>query len=202
MSQNSLTLPTTGTVSGLQQTQNMNNALDTLNTLASGASAPASPEAGQLWHDITTNTIKLRALDNAAWIALFSLNEINYAATPYTPAQAGYVNKFRNPSMDIAQRGTSGTATTSGSFTLDGWIVNTVGTSCAWAQAATGNAGGTGCINGLKITGAASVTGMKIAQRIESFAATPLTSQTVTVSAWIYNKGLYQITHKVLSRTG
>ena len=47
MSQNSLVLPTTGTVSGLQITQAANSALDTLNTLASGAGVPSSPEAGQ-----------------------------------------------------------------------------------------------------------------------------------------------------------
>ena len=34
MSQNSLILPTTGTVSGLQMTQYVNNALDTINTIS------------------------------------------------------------------------------------------------------------------------------------------------------------------------
>ena len=83
MSQNSLILPTTGTVSGLQMTQNINNALDTLNTLASGAGAPSSPEAGQLWHDITTNTLKIRDQANANWVVIGTVDETNklfYAA--------------------------------------------------------------------------------------------------------------------------
>ncbi len=82
MSQNSIILPTTGTVSGLQQTQNMNNALDTLNTLASGASAPSSPEAGQLWHDTTNNLLKLRSLDNTTWISIAAVDETNYQILP------------------------------------------------------------------------------------------------------------------------
>lgn len=82
MSQNSLVLPTTGTVSGLQMTQNMNNALDTLNTLASGASAPGSPESGQLWHDTTNNLLKIRDLANTTWIVIGSIDETNKLFTP------------------------------------------------------------------------------------------------------------------------
>ena len=82
MSQNSLTLPTTGTVSGLSMAQDINGALDTLNTLASGASAPGSPEAGQLWHDTTNSLLKIRSLDNTTWIPFLQLNESAYAALP------------------------------------------------------------------------------------------------------------------------
>lgn len=89
MSQNSLTLPTTGTVSGLQMTQYANNALDTLNTLASGASAPGSPEAGQLWHDTTNNLIKIYSLDATTWIPLFSLNETAYTGVPVAGGPLG-----------------------------------------------------------------------------------------------------------------
>jgi hypothetical protein len=86
MSQNSIVLPTTGTVSGLQIAQDINNALDTLNTLASGTSAPASPEAGQFWHDTTNNLLKIRSLDGTSWIPFAQLNETAYvAAPPITP---------------------------------------------------------------------------------------------------------------------
>lgn len=72
MSQNNLVLPTTGTISGLTMTQDINAALDTLNTLNSGGSAPSTPEAFQLWADSTNNQLKLRNEGNTAWIALFS----------------------------------------------------------------------------------------------------------------------------------
>jgi hypothetical protein len=127
MSQNSLTLPTTGTVSGLQMTQNTNNALDTLNTLASGASAPASPEAGQFWHDTTNSLLKIRSLDNTAWIPFLQLNETAYDALPYFPGQiTGSLNRIINGGMGIDQvnEGASyalgtGSANT---YSLDQWI--------------------------------------------------------------------------------
>lgn len=82
MSQNSLVLPTTGTVSGLQMTQNVNYALDTLNTLNSGASVPGTTEAGMLWHDTTNNVLKIRNLANNAWILLGAIDETNNIWTP------------------------------------------------------------------------------------------------------------------------
>ena len=78
MSQNSLVLPTSGTLSGLAAVQGVNAALDTLNTLACGASAPASPEAGQLWHDTGNKLLKIRAMDNTSWIVIGTLDETNY----------------------------------------------------------------------------------------------------------------------------
>src|SRR5580700_3657900 len=104
MSQNSLTLPTTGTVSGLQMTQFANNALDTLNTMSSGASAPSSPEAGQLWHDTTNNILKLRSLDNTTWIPLFYLNESSYLAGPPSLGQiSSNSNRILNGEMQWDQ---------------------------------------------------------------------------------------------------
>jgi hypothetical protein len=125
MSQNSLVLPTTGTVSGLQQTQNTNNALDTLNTLASGASAPSSPEASQFWHDTTNNILKLRSLDNTSWISLLSLNESSYLSTPYSSGATSGGNRAINGGMaiDQANEGSSYSVGTGGSlvYTLDQW---------------------------------------------------------------------------------
>src|SRR5580698_3899964 len=104
MSQNSLVLPTSGTISGLQMTQYTNQAIDTLNTLASGASAPGSPEAGQLWHDTANNILRLRSLDNTTWIALSNLNESAYLASPsYSSQITGSANRIINAAMDIDQ---------------------------------------------------------------------------------------------------
>lgn len=78
MSQNSLVLATSGTLSGLAAVQGINAALDTLNTLASGASAPGSPEPGQFWHDTANKLLKIRSMDNTTWIVVGALDETNY----------------------------------------------------------------------------------------------------------------------------
>ncbi len=88
MSQNSLVLPTSGTLSGLAAVQGINAALDTLNTCASGGSAPSAPEAGQLWHDTANKVLKIRSMDNTAWIALGALDETNYLFTAASAATA------------------------------------------------------------------------------------------------------------------
>jgi hypothetical protein len=95
----------------------------------------------------------------------------------------GMVNKFHNATMDVWQRGTSGTVTTSGGYTADGWIVLPTGAGVPWGQAA----GRLLTKNSLQVTGAASVTDVKIKQRIESLMAATFCSQTVTVQARVYN---------------
>jgi len=67
MSQNSLVLPTTGTLSGLQAIDDINAGFDTLNTLNSGGSAPSTTEADMLWMDTTNNLMKQRDGGNANW---------------------------------------------------------------------------------------------------------------------------------------
>jgi hypothetical protein len=69
MSQNSIVIPNTGTLSGLQMVNDANAALDTLNTLSSGAAAPTAPEADQWWMDTTNGILKQRDGGNANWIA-------------------------------------------------------------------------------------------------------------------------------------
>src|SRR5579885_2334118 len=94
----------------------------------------------------------------------------------------GVVNKFRNGTMDVWQRGTSGTVTTSGGYTADGWIVLPSGASVTWNQAA-----GPLTKNALQVIGATGVTDIQIKQRIESLIAAAFNSQTVTVQAQVYN---------------
>ena len=112
MSQNTLALPTSGTLSGLAAVEAINAALDTLNTLASGASGPSTPEAGQIWHDSANNLLKIRSLDNTTWITLGALNESTYqfsAATKAAPNLYGLTlsNDTSSPNsvIDIAVGG-------------------------------------------------------------------------------------------------
>jgi major tropism determinant Mtd-like protein len=96
----------------------------------------------------------------------------------------GSVNKFRNATMDVWQRGTSSIAiTTAGGYSADGWIIVPTGASVTVAQA-----GGRLLTKAsLQVTGATSVTDVVVKQRIESLIAAALCSQTVTVQAQVYN---------------
>lgn len=76
----------------------------------------------------------------------------------------GFVNKFYNPCFEVAQRGTTGTISTSGGFTLDGWYATSTGANCVWALSLQ-NGGHSS--TGLQLNGATSVTGIKVRQRIE-----------------------------------
>lgn len=94
------------------------------------------------------------------------------------------VNKFRNGTMDVWQRGVGPfTITTAGGYTVDGWIVVPTGASCTSQKAS----GQTLTINSLKVSGATSVTDIVVKQRIESYFSAPLSSQTVTVQANVFN---------------
>ena len=89
-----------------------------------------------------------------------------------TYAFGGLVNKWRNAPLDVWQRGTSMTVTTSGQYTADGHFVLPTGASVAVAQAS----GRSLSVNSLKITGATSVTDVQLKQPIESYVAAMLTS--------------------------
>lgn len=69
MSQNSLVLPNTGTLTGLALVNGVNSALDSLNTLNSGAGAPSVTEADMVWMDTTNGLRKQRDPTNAIWLA-------------------------------------------------------------------------------------------------------------------------------------
>jgi hypothetical protein len=82
-SQNSLLSPTTGTVSGLQLTNNYNNALDSVNTMNSGASAPTNqlsgtPSLGNWWLNTTANPYPAQVYDGADWLAPFYIDGSNH----------------------------------------------------------------------------------------------------------------------------
>jgi hypothetical protein len=76
-SQNSLSSPATGTVTGLQLTNNYNSALDSVNTCNSGASAPTNqlsgvPSAGNCW--INTSTGAISYYDGTDWLTIGYFN--------------------------------------------------------------------------------------------------------------------------------
>lgn len=102
-------------------------------------------------------------------------------------SRGGMLNKFRNGTMDIWQRGTAAiTVATASAYAADGWIVTPTGASCT-AQQASNNRTGANTLFGLQLTGATSVTDIQLTQRIESYVAAALAGKTVTVQAQIFN---------------
>ena len=140
--------------------------------------------AGEINVDTTNNRVVVQDGTTVGGWAAARLSEI----------AGGFLNKFRNGTMDVWQRGTSGlTATTSGAYTADGWTVLPTGTSVTAAQA-----GGRLLTKAsLQVTGASSVTDVIVKQRIESLAAAAFCSQTVTVQAQVFNNTGGSITPKL-----
>lgn len=217
MSQNSVVLPTTGTISGLQMTQATNNALDTLNTLASGASAPSAPQAGQLWHDTSSNCIKMRSADNTAWIALTNIHEASYTAIPVTKtASSGFVNRIINGEMLIDQvnEGASYTIPVNNTYTYtaDQWVTACLSASASAVSAQVVNDAPAGFRKSLKITtgsGATSVAATDYlvvwqpieADNISDLGLGTLNAGSMSVSFWVKASiaGTYAV---VLQNTG
>ena len=187
MSQNSVILPTTGDVTGLQMTQYTNNALDTLNTVNSGTSAPSVTEAGMLWHDTTNNLIKIRSLDNTTWIPFLMLNETLYAASPYsleTSDSGGFKNKLRNGNFVTWQAGSTNNISP-GTFasTADGWYAGDPSDFVTWSQ----NTSAMPSYFNLRLTGFSGVTSTSLYQLTESLNSATFAGKTVTFQATIYN---------------
>lgn len=106
----------------------------------------------------------------------------------------GFVNKFRNPDFDIAQRGTVGNLTTAtGAYTVDGWIAGSDGTHTLTWQQVYGNVGANS-INFYKLAAAAGTTDNFLKQRIESTMASPMAGKIVTVQLTINNNTAGTIT--------
>lgn len=89
--QSTLQSPTTGTVSGLQLTNNYNSALNALNTCNSGSSAPTnqlsgSPSAGNCWLNTSTTPNTISVYDGTSWLAAGYVDATNHV---YSPAWNG-----------------------------------------------------------------------------------------------------------------
>jgi hypothetical protein len=87
VSQGNLFTPTTGTVSGLALSTNINNALAALTTMNSGTSAPTNtssglPVEGQLWDDTSTTPHKVKVYDGTSWVIIGAFDQTNHLWMP------------------------------------------------------------------------------------------------------------------------
>ena len=108
---------------------------------------------------------------------------------------SGFVNKFRNGTMDVWQRGMTVSAGAGAGWvmTADGWQVSATGAACS-VQAAN-NA--TRTVYSLQLNAASGLTALGLHQRIESYVAARLAGQTVTVQFRILNNTANPITPQI-----
>jgi microcystin-dependent protein len=84
MSQGSLVIPTTGTLSGLQLVNAINDAVDNLVTNASGSTDPSTLTGGvkpySFWLDtsVSPNVLRMRNAANTAWAAMGTISGTNF----------------------------------------------------------------------------------------------------------------------------
>ena len=84
MSQGSLVIPTTGTLSGLQLVNAINDALDNLVTQASGSTDPSTLTGGvkpySMWLDtsVSPNVLRMRNAANTAWASMGTISGNNF----------------------------------------------------------------------------------------------------------------------------
>lgn len=103
--------------------------------------------------------------------------------------RSGYVNFFRNPFMEVAQRGTTASVTAgTSSYSLDGWIVAPTGANVTWQQAGSITSGTVYAPNTLGLLGASSLSACTIYQRIESSWAAQFAGKRVTIQFSIQNQ--------------
>ena len=101
----------------------------------------------------------------------------------------GYINFFRNPFMEVAQRGTSGSVTAgSSAYTLDGWSVSPTGANVSWQQGGSITSGTVYASNSLGLLGAASLSACTVIQRIESGISAQFAGKRVTIQFSIQNQ--------------
>lgn len=80
MSQNGITLPTSGTLAGLTAVEAINAAHEDLAGFFSGAAAPSAPIAYQYWADTASGYLKQRNGANTAWNSVAKLDQDALAA--------------------------------------------------------------------------------------------------------------------------
>jgi hypothetical protein len=185
-----------------------------------GDTAPTTPQPGTLWWDsvggqlyvwyVDANSSQWVIANNAAallasgYLALSGgtmTGPITLAADPAAALQPatqryvdstnmGFVNKLRNGTFDVWQRGaTPATPAGTSTYTADGWRVGPIGAAAAVSQGGPRlnppSGGPTRYTLGL--VGAAGITALAIDQIIESYIGASLAGQTCTFQIWIAN---------------
>lgn len=137
-------------------------------------------------NSVTTSKIA----DNAVTTAKIADNAVTFSKLSAGARLAGgYINFFRNPFMEVAQRGTSGSVTAgSSAYTIDGWVVVPTGANVSWQQGGSITSGTVYASNSLGLLGAASLSACTVTQRIESGISAQFAGKRVTIQFSIQNQ--------------
>jgi len=151
------------------------------NTAANAALSNAPNASGGFLTDTPQAANTFLAGPASGANALPTYRTLTAADVPFV--SGGFLNKLRNATLDIWQRGTSMTVSTSGQYAADGWFVAPTGHSVTVSQVA----GRLLSVNAMKVLGASSNTDVQIKQPIESYLAAALAGQQVTLQFEFYN---------------
>lgn len=145
------------------------------------AGAPSALASAELAYNEVDNTLYYGSGNSGG-----QATSILPIAGPGVGVAGGFVNKLRNGTFDVWQRGTPVSAPTGNfPYTADGWMVNPTGAGVTVNR--TPAAAGTGNFYNMQIVGAAGVTDCILFQRIESFVAAPLAGKICTVQFLVYS---------------
>jgi hypothetical protein len=180
------------TIQEIRQIQTSSGSVDVAMKIAgTNVTWNSSPSANTSPADFSAtgnNTVSVGQRVQLVFSSNSGATNINFTLAAARADSNGYVNKFRNGTMDIWQRTTSLTSiTTAGAYMPDGWIIVPTGASCTAAQSTANGRTGRLSTYSLLLTGATGVTDILFKQRIESYIAQPLEGQQVTVQAEVYN---------------
>jgi len=97
---------------------------------------------------------------------------------------AGFRNRIHNGDFRVAQRGTSGSLSGSGAYSLDRWVIYYTGTAPTWSQGG-GATPYSQSANVLTIAGAAGNTAVSVGQKMSSADTRDLAGNNITISYWV-----------------
>jgi len=114
----------------------------------------------------TSNTPSDLSISTNSLVGRLGGNLVSIDANQFR--QGGYINGFRNPFMEVAQRGTSGSVTAgSGAYTIDGWSVSPVGANVSWQQSGSITSGTIYAPNSFGLLGASVLSACTITKELK-----------------------------------
>jgi hypothetical protein len=127
----------------------------------------------------TSGVLQLQTANTTA-VTIDASQNVSFVNTINTPNTFGFKNRIINGGMGVAQRGTSFSTPSTGTYTLDRWQIGTTGSPPASVAQV---AGPTGFRNAIQFTGASGNTATQLSQKIESLNCSDLSGATITIQA-------------------